>query len=417
MKREKLPGAYLPKMSECSGCGQCLNVCPTYAVLHRESFGPRGRITIAIGYVLHHIQEDALAETFANCLQCGKCQKACPQKLPIQNFFWNIRSATKKYLPVPAWKKQIENLLLTRPGLAQFLHPPVHYLFKSARFLKKDRCLPEISLPQSAFVFRHKKEQVDNETDILLFDGCLTRHFMPELLQECMDFLQANRLSYHIASQMGCCGRPLLMRGSEITPGIIRNLEILANFRFKQLATLCPACLDVIKRVWPNNAGLTAKQKSAAKNIAQKALGIWELIKNQTSLPDFPHSKKNIFWHKPCLMTDESACVSNLNTYAVLTRQTEISSCCGAPLHNFAMFDSPFIKKQRQGKRIMLQNTFSKHIKHLAMQSGSQEIITACPGCILILRHEIKSSQEKMPVRHIISFMQEIQNRDGHRNT
>ncbi|MBI4423416.1 MAG: (Fe-S)-binding protein [Elusimicrobia bacterium] len=65
-------------VSQCSRCGYCEQVCPTYVATGEEGLSPRGR-NQALRLLLEGKLEDrAGAERFfATCLLCGACQTAC----------------------------------------------------------------------------------------------------------------------------------------------------------------------------------------------------------------------------------------------------------------------------------------------------------------------------------------------------
>ncbi len=70
-------------VGQCSRCGYCEQVCPTYAATGRESFSPRGRNQIVRLMLEGKLKDpEASADALAGCLLCGACQTACYAHVP-----------------------------------------------------------------------------------------------------------------------------------------------------------------------------------------------------------------------------------------------------------------------------------------------------------------------------------------------
>jgi glycolate oxidase iron-sulfur subunit len=70
-------------VSQCSRCGYCETICPTYSITKREPISPRGRNQIIRQLIEGKIKEvDKAAEAIKTCLLCGACEDNCYGHVP-----------------------------------------------------------------------------------------------------------------------------------------------------------------------------------------------------------------------------------------------------------------------------------------------------------------------------------------------
>ncbi len=107
--------------SQCSRCGYCEQVCPTYAATAREAFSPRGR-----NQIVRSLLEGKLADTESaraaldTCLLCGACQTACPAHVPTADLVLEGRRLLAG--EEPGWPARTADFLLVkRPDLLRVL--------------------------------------------------------------------------------------------------------------------------------------------------------------------------------------------------------------------------------------------------------------------------------------------------------
>ena len=105
-------------VGQCSRCGYCEQVCPTYAATGRESFSPRGRNQIVRLMLEGKLKDpEASADALAGCLLCGACQTAC-----------------YAHVPTPDLVLEGRRLLTERPN--SFVNFLCYLLFQKPSFLK-----------------------------------------------------------------------------------------------------------------------------------------------------------------------------------------------------------------------------------------------------------------------------------------
>lgn len=82
---KQTPKELLQEADRCVKCGLCLAVCPTYQVLANEADSPRGRISLLQGLWTGALEVDEPLEGHLHgCLQCLRCQAACPSGVNYQ---------------------------------------------------------------------------------------------------------------------------------------------------------------------------------------------------------------------------------------------------------------------------------------------------------------------------------------------
>ena len=79
MHPEPLPKDYF---SNCTHCGFCLAVCPTYKLSGDENNSPRGRLRIWSEEAAGRLPRDEWTDFYtAECVGCLACETACPAQV------------------------------------------------------------------------------------------------------------------------------------------------------------------------------------------------------------------------------------------------------------------------------------------------------------------------------------------------
>ncbi len=68
-------GSNFNKYPECSQCGICKGVCPTFLCSLKETNSPRARAIM--------MKKESPDESFYNCNLCGACREACPINIKL----------------------------------------------------------------------------------------------------------------------------------------------------------------------------------------------------------------------------------------------------------------------------------------------------------------------------------------------
>ncbi|PIS47295.1 MAG: hypothetical protein COT17_04185 [Elusimicrobia bacterium CG08_land_8_20_14_0_20_51_18] len=97
-------------VSQCSRCGYCETVCPTYVISRRETLSPRGRNQIVRQLIEGKFRPgpDASYESLKTCLLCGACTNVCYGKVATGDIVLEARRETTGYGKSPVYKLVIK---------------------------------------------------------------------------------------------------------------------------------------------------------------------------------------------------------------------------------------------------------------------------------------------------------------------
>lgn len=387
---------YASQIENCTACGLCLPVCPVFAQTGLEVDGPRGRLAIASALAHQQIEHREAVAAFSRCLSCGKCDGACPARIPLTAIFLACRQILFQILPVSHKRRLLFRSLARWPRIWDFLQPPLSLLQKLLkRRLKSGRPMPEIAF--EPFWILAKTERAHGPVT-LLFSGCITRRIFPTTARTCTITLEQQGNVVIAPAELVCCGRPLALQGdiSALVTAVRKNLAILAKYDFEWLATPCPGCLTTLKNIWPTLVALTTAEKKQVQELAVRCRDINELLGKP------PPSAKTlkIFWHRPCLMEARAEAVA-LKMLGQPQSDDPIS-CCGAPLGCFEPEGTRNYKPRPDvlaslRKKHTLAEALARHIRSEAVSADC--IVTSCPGCMLALRNATA-----LPTLHIVDL-------------
>ena len=186
----------------CVLCGQCLPVCPTYALDQREAESPRGRIVI-----VQHLARASHGELGADlpaldhCLSCGRCEAICPAKVEFSRLMDLSRQLR---FPGRSSPLAVRGILavVTRPTLLGWLIRltawPVQWL--PGRWMRIARAL---RAPLTVFT---PSLVSDSRPAVILFAGCVERYAEQTALIALRRILE--RLGWQVVEMpsQGCCG-------------------------------------------------------------------------------------------------------------------------------------------------------------------------------------------------------------------
>lgn len=107
-------------VSQCSRCGYCEQVCPTYTATGRESFSPRGRNQLVRLMLEGRLEDPSSAEeALSTCLLCGACQTVCPAHVPTPDLVLEGRRSLGR--PGARLVDLAQRAMRERPALFRFL--------------------------------------------------------------------------------------------------------------------------------------------------------------------------------------------------------------------------------------------------------------------------------------------------------
>ncbi|MBF0624126.1 MAG: (Fe-S)-binding protein [Magnetococcales bacterium] len=218
---ERRLSSLLDNADQCTHCGYCLPVCPTYRVNNDEVQSPRGRVSIVLAVQQGRVSPAAARPLLDHCLLCRACHPACPAGVrPAKLVIASRRLAPPVRRPWSATllhrctdshgaTRLLAGLLdryrrwgvgrgLRRWGLLRLLPP----LDRLERLIPLEVAPTPALLPPPAAGPR-----------VALLCGCMGRTFYPAIGPSAANLLSALGCQVVVPEGFGCCGAPLRESG------------------------------------------------------------------------------------------------------------------------------------------------------------------------------------------------------------
>ncbi len=229
---------------DCIHCGFCLEACPTYRETFEEGLSARGRIEVLKALALESLPgERAAAAALDLCLLCRSCESACPSgvrygdlvtrardRLEVLRPTGRHRSALRFILRLFKHPRQLSFTLRTirlaaRSGFAQagvkVFFPRIHhahYLDLLSAIAHQPRSaqvrlrpVRRSSARREVGTARMSDSGAGSET--LIFSGCVTPVFFPQVLGALVSVLRKAGLRAELPAGQVCCGALHLHHG------------------------------------------------------------------------------------------------------------------------------------------------------------------------------------------------------------
>ena len=409
-------------LARCNRCGLCQPVCPSFIHSRHEGDSPRGRLALLTAFCQGQLHDMAALHTcLRRCLDCGRCQRACPAGLPVLQIFAVARSFFPA--PRPRWQRLVLRGLLARPQRMEvawrLLRPLLPLLLhrdgaagQTARLYwpgKRPgaRYLP---LPPAAPLPKQPKVQAETAVQgvaaassdlapvgrasamrVAFFPGCLADRILPELGRACLAIFAQHQVEA-ILPHWACCGAPALRTGDmrAMQRMVSHNLQQLAGLTAHWLVTACPACAEHFG-LWSEVPGLDSSQQALARYWAGRTVEMSTFVQHILKVEPLPASTGAVLptvCHQPCRLpknVDMSA-LARLAPQQEILPLREADACCGGAL--FSLEEPALSQRIGQRKRDFI------------VASGARRVVTGCPACVLQLRDLLARNRDRIEVRH-----------------
>lgn len=277
--------------SNCTECGQCLEVCSRYNDL--------GLLDRLYGYLEGRAEIDS--DSLLRCLTCGLCKDACPERLGI------------KMLISPARQKWVsENGLTDRQTMVD--PEAENNLFRKVAELDET------------------PEYKEGSGSVVYFPGCAGTYINKIMAKAAIELLEKAAVDYTVLSGVEyCCGAVSAGAGD---PGPIRrngprNIEEIRKRKAKILITACPGCFKAFKDIYPRIFGELHFQ---VLHVSQYL----ELLIREGKLTPETTLKHRVFYHDPCHLTrgmgvyrEARGVLEHIQGTELANETPENSACCG----------------------------------------------------------------------------------------
>jgi glycolate oxidase iron-sulfur subunit len=403
----------------CAKCGTCRTVCTLYPERKTEISVARGKIALVEAALAGEDRDaEGVQEALADCLLCGRCERACPNQVLVEEIVMKGRADLAEEVGIPAWKRVLFGKVLPSRGrtraarkaaaAGQRLLPGkiptasgLHYRFPDG--LGGDgRTVPK--LPAGGFIESlGKGEAVTGE--VMLFVGCVFDHVFPEVGRAAYETVKASGKPVAVFRDAACCGLPAMVSGDRRSAARCagENVRRLRAAAPETIVFPCGSCLLMFRRnlslLFPEGDPL----HEDAAYVADRAVDYASFLLASgvlDRLPDPPPGEKagEIGYHDPCHLSGtlgkgpQAREVLSRTVGPAFREMAGADLCCGYG-GTFNVRDYPTSARIGENKVAA------------AARGGTKVISTACSGCVLQMRDMAARTDPSLRVVHIAELV------------
>ena len=415
MKREE----FAPLTSACAKCGTCRTVCTLYPERKAEISVARGKVALVeAAFSGLDGNADALQEALSDCLLCGRCERACPNQVLVEEIIMKGRADLAEELGIPAWKQVLFGKVMPSPAVKDaartaaaaaqklFLRKVptgsgLHYRFPE-KFGLTGRTVP--AFPGRSFLGSlYPWEAVRG--DVILFVGCVFNYVFPQVGRAAYETLRLSGKGIAVFRDAACCGLPALVSGDRASAlrCVEENVRRLSEASPERIVFPCGSCLLMFRRnmlaFLPKDHPLYGEAVRVADRCQDYASFLLEedVVSRIPALPA-GETAGRIGYHDPCHLSGtfgkgkEGREVLRKAVGDSFAEMRGSDLCCGYG-GTFNVRDYPTSSRIGENKL------------SVAARGGTAVIATACSGCILQMRDMAARTDPSMRVVHLAELV------------
>lgn len=410
----------------CTRCGTCLPVCPTYKIEPNETATPRGRLALMKATQDGILQMNDIASSLDMCLGCRACELACPSGVNYGHILEQARdvisSNTNYSIPVKIIRKVFLDTLLPHPKRMRWVKGGLRIYQKSGlqKIVRKSGILKvmpwhmdtfESVLPDVGPMFLHLPDKIMPESTkhngekplIAFFTGCIQDTMFHETNRNTMKLLKASGYPVIVPDGQTCCGAIHAHAGETDKAKKLakKNIEMLEREKADYLVNNQGGCGAMMKE-YDKLLEHEPEWAERAKEFVKKVKDINEILALVDELPDLKPVNEVITYQDSCHL---------LNVQGVKYQPRQLiqsipgvqfvemvgaGTCCGSA-GTYNMTHHEHSMKILDAKMVNVQAT------------RATTVVVANPGCLLQMRIGIKRAGLEGKVRavHIVDLLAE----------
>jgi glycolate oxidase iron-sulfur subunit len=411
----------------CAKCGTCRTVCTLYPERKAEIAVARGKVALLEAAMSgEDADAESVQEALTDCLLCGRCERACPNQVLVEEIIMKGRADLAEEVGIPVWKSVLFGKVMASPGatgtarkaaaaaeriLLQKIPTAsgLHYRFPEG-MRAGGRTVPE--LPARGFIESLGKGEAARG-EVMLFVGCVFDHVFPQVGRAAYETVRASGKSVAVFRDAACCGLPAMVSGDRRSAMacVEGNLRRLRSAEPETVVFPCGSCLLMFRR---NILSLVPQ----GTPLHEDALWVADRSTDYASfllasgvvdrLPDPPAGERagEIGYHDPCHLSGtlgrgpEAREVLRRAAGDAFAEMEGADRCCGYG-GTFNVRDYATSARIGEGK------------VSLAARGGTKVISTACSGCVLQMRDMAARVDPSLRVVHIAELVAQALERGG----
>lgn len=399
----------------CVRCGACANVCPVYRLVGGHKMGHIyiGAIGLLLTYFFHG--RDKAKHLVQNCINCGACKEICAAGIDLPRLIKEVHAKIQdeEGHPLPSVllgkvmknRKMFHTLLKTakwgqmpiKKGNTGFIRHLPMIFGKEQDF----RALPAVADKSFRDEWPSIKPEVKNaKYRVALFSGCVQDFVYPEQMKAAVEVIDGHGAGLEFPMGQSCCGLPLVMMGESETAAEVaeQNVKAIDPGNFDYIITLCASCASHLKHAYPKMLEKKdPRLAETARRFADRVIDFSSFVYDVLGLREDEFKDLNVHtktaYHAPCHLCrglDVHDAPRELLKESGLdyVQAEEEEVCCG--------FGGTFSMKFPEESKALV-NLKLDHVK----DTGAQQLVTDCPGCVMQLRGAAENRKDSFRVRHI----------------
>lgn len=347
---------------------------------------------------------DYYDETLKYCLNCKRCEVACPSNVHIGDLIQLARIKYNKSKP------GLRDYILSHTDLVGTLSSPlasivnavlkmkpIKIIFDFVLSIDKQREFPLYSSSTfESWMKKQNESQKEYETQIAYFHGCYVNYNNPQLGKDMVKVFNALGVGVQLLQKEKCCGVALISNGfinqakkqAEINMRSIRK-SVIDN-GMTVIAT-SSTCVFTIRNEYPNL--LDINNSDIRDNVELATRYIYRLLNNLANVSKlrFNNNKIKIAYHTPCHMEKLGWAYYSVELLKLIPNieLTVLNSQCCGIAGTYGFKKENYATSQNIGKELFEQ-----------IENDFDYIVTDCETC----KWQIEMSTSKV-CEHPISII------------
>lgn len=263
---KKIASFPLAQADRCVMCGLCLPHCPTYRKTGDENESPRGRIALMRALAEGDLPLDQRLENhLAQCTACGACERVCPSYVGYAEMLYATRAAIAAQRRGSAARRWVQHLVLDglltsarglwvlKMLLRVYQASGLQGLLRKSRLLthlrlaRWDDLLPTSTSDRLALA-PATRQAMPTRGKVALFTGCVASVVDADTLRASVRVLQ--RLGYEVVlpKNQVCCGALHLHAGDMAKADTLmrRNLRAFDDPALQAIIGVASGCTALL---------------------------------------------------------------------------------------------------------------------------------------------------------------------------
>ena len=294
---------------QCIKCTICTVYCPVAAVNPNypgpKQAGPDGER-------LRLKQADFYDDALKYCINCKRCEVACPSNVKIGDIIQAARIKYSKERP------KLRDIILANTDVmgtlatpfSPLLNPilglkPTKYVLDKVLKIDQNRTFPEYSFGtfESWYKKHARKEQRQFKEQVSYFHGCYVNYNNPQLGKDLIKIFNSLNIGVQLLEKEKCCGVAL------ISNGLIKQATKQAHVNMKSIRTsvlenkrpvvaTSSSCTFTIRDEYPHLLNIDNKDVKDQVELATRY--IYRLLSNTDKQLKVNDKKIKVAYHTPC---------------------------------------------------------------------------------------------------------------------